>query len=63
MAPICGKTTSPKESIKTQKVTNGPKLITQSEAPEPEVTVMDKLWTDLYVNYGLTGETRASATP
>ena len=24
---------------------------------------MEKLWTDLYVNYGLTGETRASVTP
>ena len=27
--PICGKIKLPKESIKTQKVTNAPKLITQ----------------------------------
>ena len=43
VAPIFGKIKLPKESIKTQNLTNGPKLITQSEAPEPEVTVMDKL--------------------
>ena len=30
VAPICGKITLPKESIRTQKVTNGPSLITQS---------------------------------
>ena len=33
MATICGKTTLPKKSIKTQKVTNGSNLITKSEAP------------------------------
>ena len=32
VAPICGKTKLPKYSIKTQKVPNGPNLITQSEA-------------------------------
>ena len=45
-------------------------MITQSEAPAPEVIVAEKLRTDLYVNYGLkgetssgfTGETRESAT-
>ena len=30
VAPICGEITSPKESIRTQKVTNGPNLVTQS---------------------------------
>ena len=63
MAPICGKITLPKESIKTKKVTNGPNLITQLEAPAPEVIVVDNILTDLSVNYGLTGETRASVTP
>ena len=38
-------------------------MITQSEAPAPELLVMDKLRTDLYVNYGLTGVTRASVKP
>ena len=63
MAPICGKIIFPKESIKTQNLTNGPILITQSEAPAPEVIVVKKNRTDIYVNYGLTGETRASVTP
>ena len=63
MAPICGKITLPKESIRAQKVTNWTNLITQSEAPAPEVIVMDKLWTDLSANSGSPGETRVSATP
>ena len=63
MAPICGKIALPTESIKTHNVTNGPNLITQSEAPAPEVIVVDKVWTSISVNSGLTGETRASVTP
>ena len=35
VAPICGKITLTKESIKTQRVTIVPNLITQSEAPSP----------------------------
>ena len=50
MAPICGKITLPRESIKTQKVTNGPNFITQSEAPAPELIVIDKLQTGISVN-------------
>ena len=42
---------------------NGTNLFTTSEASAPEVIVVDKLWTDLSVNSGLTGETRASVTP
>ena len=38
-------------------------LITKSEAPAPEVIVVDKLQNDLSLNSGLTGETRASVTP
>ena len=38
-------------------------MITQSEAPAPEVIVAEKLQTDLSVNSILTGETRASVTP
>ena len=38
-------------------------MITQSEAPEPEVIVLEKLQTNLSVNSRLTGETRSSATP
>ena len=60
MAPICDEITL---HIKTQKVTNGPNLITQSEAPSPELIVVDKLRTDLSVNSVLTGETIASITP
>ena len=60
MAPICGEITLPKEYIKTKKLTNAPKLITQSEALAPEVIVVGKLRTDLSVNSVLTGETRAS---
>ena len=63
MAPICGEITLPKESIKTLKVTNVPNFITQSEAPAPEVIVVDKIRTDISVNYVLTGEKRASVTP
>ena len=62
MAPIFGEITLPKESIKTQKVTNRPNFITKSEAPPPEVIVVDKLRTDTSVNYGLIGETRAIVT-
>ena len=36
VAPIFGEITLPKESIKTQKVTNVTSLITQSEAPAPK---------------------------
>ena len=50
MAPICGKITLTKESIKTQRVTNVTNLITKSEAPSPEVIVVDKLHTDISVN-------------
>ena len=32
-----------KEYIKTQNLTNEPKLITKSEAPAPELIVADKL--------------------
>ena len=53
--PLFGEITSPKEYIKTKKLTNGPNLITQSEVPEPEVIVVEKLQTYLYVDYGLTG--------
>ena len=63
MAPVCGEITLPKESIKTQNVTNGPNLIAQSEAPAPYLIVVDRLQTDLSVNSGITGETRASVTP
>ena len=63
MVPICGEITLPKEYIKTQKVTNGPNLINQSESPAPEVIVVDKLRTYLSVNSRLTVETRASVTP
>ena len=38
-------------------------MITQSEAPAPEVILVEKLQTYLYVNSGFTGETRASITP
>ena len=54
VALICGEITLPKEYIKIQKVTNVPNFITQSEAPSPEVIVVDKLQTDLSINYGLT---------
>ena len=63
LAPICGKIILPKYSIKKQSLTNGPSLITQSEAPATEVIVVEKLRTDISVNYGLAGETIASVTP
>ena len=63
MAPIFGEITLPKESIKTQKVTNRPNVITESETPSPEVIVVEKLQTDISVNSGLIGETRSSVTP
>ena len=63
VAPICGEITLPKYSIKTKYETNGSNLITQSEAPVPEVIVLENIWTDISVNYRLTVETRASVTP
>ena len=36
VAPICGKITLPNESIKTQKVTNGPNFINKSKEPVPK---------------------------
>ena len=45
MAPISGKDIIPKESINTQKVTNAPNLISQSEPSEPKVIMLDnKMW-------------------
>ena len=60
MAPICGKITLPKEYIKTQKITNGPKLITQSEVPAPKEIMV---WTDVSVLSGVTGATGDGVTP
>ena len=40
-----------------------PQLYPQSEAPVPKLIVVEKLRTSLYVNYGLTKETRSSLTP
>ena len=40
----------PKESIKTQNVSNAPILISQSEPPEPkEIMVDKKIRTDIFV--------------
>ena len=63
MASICSKIKLTKESTKTQKVPNGPNLVTKSESLAPEVIVTDKLRTDISVDSGLTGETRAGVTP
>ena len=63
VAPIFGEIALLKESIKTQKISNVPNLITQSEVPAPKLIAVDKLRTDLSINFGLTGETRASVTP
>ena len=62
VAPVCDKITLPIESTKTKKLTNGPNLINQSEAPATEVIFVDKLRTDISVNSRLTGETRARVT-
>ena len=35
--------TLPKESINTQKVTNGPHLISQSEPPAPKEIMVEKI--------------------
>ena len=60
MAPICGIITLTEESIKTQKATNRPNLITQSEEP-PQKEIM--VLTYLSVLSGVTGATVASVTP
>ena len=41
MAPIYGKNTLPKEYNKTQKVTNEPNLISQSEPPAPKEIMVE----------------------
>ena len=61
MAPISGKKMVPKESIKTQKVTNAPKLIGQSEPPAPKEIMVDKtIRNDVSI---LSGGIGASVTP
>ena len=62
VAPICGKIALSKESINTQNVTNGTNLIIESEAPAPEVIVVKKLRTDIYVLSGAMGETSSGLT-
>ena len=60
-----------KEAINTKYVKNWPNSITQSEAKAPEEIVLHKLWADISVlsgatgetSSGLTGVTRASVTP
>ena len=42
MAPFSGKSIIPKEVINTQKVTNAPNLINQSDPPAPKVIMMDE---------------------
>ena len=42
MAPIYKKKTVPKESIKTQKVTNRPHFIIQSESLAPKEIMVEK---------------------
>ena len=60
VAPIDGKIIH-KEYINTQKVTNAPNLIIQSEPPASKVIIVDrKVQTDIYLFSGGTG---ASATP
>ena len=61
MSPISGENTLPKESIKTQKLTNETKFIGQPEPPSPkEIMVNPKLQTD--VSIFSTGTVGASAT-
>ena len=45
-----------KKSIKTKYIKNGPNSITQSEAPAPEEIFLHKLWADLSLLSGATGE-------
>ena len=49
MAPISGENALTKESIKTQKLTNTPHLISQSEPPASKEIMVDKHRTDLHI--------------
>ena len=49
VASISVKNTLPKESIKTQKATNTPHLISQSEPPASKEIMVDKHRTDLHI--------------
>ena len=49
MAPICGIITLTEESIKTQKATNTPHLISQSEPPASKEIMVDKHRTYLHI--------------
>ena len=51
-----------KEFTKTKKIKKGPNLITQSESLSLEQIVMHKLWTDISVFSGATGETSSGLT-
>ena len=56
MAPISGNYVIPKEYIKTQRVTNAPNFIVQSEPPAPkEIMVGNKIWTDVSILSGVIG--------
>ena len=60
MEPIYEKITAPKESIKTQNVTNVPNFISQSEAPAPKEIMVQ---TCLSVFSGVTIATGYIVTP
>ena len=49
MAPISGKNITPKESIETQKVTNAPNLISQSEPPAPKFIMVDNKFKLMFI--------------
>ena len=60
------KNITPKESIKTQKATNAPNLISQSELPAPKEQMVDnKIRSDIYllsVGTGASTKTRKTNT-
>ena len=52
MAPISVKDIIPKKSSNTQKFTNAPNFISQSEPPAPKMIILgDKMWTGFSLFY------------
>ena len=55
VSPIPRRNTLPKESTKTEKLTNTPNFIIQSEPPAPKEMMMEEIRTDLSVLSGVIG--------
>ena len=62
MAPVCGKITLPKQIYQYKKGNKWTKLDYSIRSTRIRINSGGKIWTDIFINSGLTRETRASVT-